>query len=61
MTLQMHYQEKYEQGKQEGRQEGTLEILFSLVKDGILTLSEAAKRANMTETVFAENMKHFSE
>jgi predicted transposase/invertase (TIGR01784 family) len=68
MTLQMHYQEKYEQGKQEGRQEGrlegkhegTLETLFGLVKDGILTLSEAAKRADMTEAIFAENMKHFS-
>jgi hypothetical protein len=43
----------------EGRTEGKLETLFDLVKDGILTISEAAKRANMTETIFTENMKHF--
>ena len=32
----------------EGRAEGILKTLVSLVKDGILTLSEAAKRENMT-------------
>jgi hypothetical protein len=51
---------RVEDGRLEGRLEGTLETLFGLVKDGILTLSEAAKRADMTEAIFAENMKHFS-
>ena len=43
----------------EERSEGRLELLFDLVKDGIITITEAAKRANMTETVFTENMKQF--
>jgi hypothetical protein len=51
--------EERNEGRKEGRQEGTLETLFSLVRDGVLTLSEAAKRADMTETLFAEKVKHF--
>jgi predicted transposase YdaD len=47
------------EGRKEGRMEGTLETLFGLVKDGILTISEAAKRANMTEANFLENMEKF--
>lgn len=43
----------------EAKDEGKLEILFSLVKDGILTIAEASKRANMTEAIFTENMKQF--
>lgn len=38
--------------REEGRQEGFLNALISLVKDGILTLSDAAKRANMTVAEF---------
>ena len=37
-----------EEMRAEERAKGILETLVSLVKDGILTLSEAAKRANMT-------------
>jgi hypothetical protein len=29
------------------------------VKDGIITVSEAAKRADMTETVFMESIRNF--
>lgn len=43
----------------EERTKGKLELLFDLVKDDIITITEAAKRANMTESVFTENMKHF--
>jgi predicted transposase YdaD len=46
-------------GKLEGRLEGRLETLISLVKDDILTLSEAAQRADMTEALFTEKMTHF--
>lgn len=45
--------------RSEGRSEGKLELLFDLVKDGIISIAEAAKRANMTEAVFTENMKQF--
>lgn len=34
--------------RDEGREEGVLATLISLVKDGILTVVDAAKRANMT-------------
>lgn len=34
------------------RNEGALEILIGLVKDGLLSLSEAAKRMNMTVEEF---------
>ena len=39
-------------GRAEGRIEGVLKTLVQLVKDGILTLSEAAKRADMTTDDF---------
>ena len=31
-----------------------MEILIDLVKDGLLSLTDAAKRSNMTESEFAE-------
>ena len=36
------------EGILEGRQEGTINTLISLVKDGILSLDEAATRADMS-------------
>lgn len=38
--------------REEGRKEGILNMLLELVKDGILTLSDAAKRADMTIAEF---------
>jgi hypothetical protein len=43
----------------EAKNEGKLETLFGLVKDGILTIAEAASRADMSEAAFTENMQHF--
>ena len=37
---------------EEGREEGILEMLVGLVKDSILTIADAAKRANMTISEF---------
>jgi flagellar biosynthesis/type III secretory pathway protein FliH len=42
-----------------GKAAGTLEILNNLVQDGILTITEAAKRANMTEVIFTEKTQQF--
>ena len=39
-------------GRAEGRTEGFLKALIELVKDGILSLSDAAKRAGMTVEEF---------
>jgi hypothetical protein len=47
------------EGIAEGMTRGTLKTLFSLVEDGVLTISEAAKRANMTEVIFTEKTKQF--
>ena len=38
--------------RKESKNEGVLEILASLVKDGILPIAEAAKRAGLTPAVF---------
>jgi hypothetical protein len=39
-------------GMEEGRTEGILSSLVSLTKDGLISINEAAKRANMSEEDF---------
>jgi hypothetical protein len=39
--------------------EGKIETLIGLVKDNLITISEAAKRAEMTEALFTEKMTNF--
>ena len=41
------------EGKAEGRVEGILQTLSDLVKSGLLSLSDAAKQAKMTDEEFA--------
>ncbi len=48
------------EGRAEGHTEGMLKTLFDLVKDGIIPLSDAARRANMTEAEFEEKTKLLS-
>ena len=45
------------EGRTEGRREGTLATLTGLVKDGILTIKDAALRANMSESAFKAEME----
>lgn len=52
-------QEGILEGRQEGRQEGILETLFGLVKDGILSIADAAKRADMKTADFEKAYKTF--
>jgi hypothetical protein len=47
------------EARDEGKAEGTLKTLFSLVEDGVLSIKEAAKRADMTEVIFMEKTKQF--
>jgi hypothetical protein len=49
-----------EEGKVEGRTEGKMETLFGLVRDGLLSIAEASRRADMSEAIFTENMKKFN-
>ena len=37
-----------------GQTQGAVNTLINLVKDGLLDLNEAAKRAQMTETEFSQ-------
>ena len=46
-----------EEGIEIGLERGTLLTLADLVQDGILTLTQAAKKANMTEEEFEEKLK----
>ena len=46
-----------EEGIREGIKEGTVNVLISLVKDGILSIADAAKRANMSEESFIQYIK----
>lgn len=46
--------------KAEGRTEGMVAALAGLVKDGLLSLKDAALRANMTESAFEAEMQKLS-
>ena len=46
-----------EEGIKEGIKEGTVNVLISLVKDGILSISDAAKRAGISEETFRGYIK----
>ena len=52
--------ESKEEGRAEGKLEGAVIMLVGLVKDGIITIKEAAKRANMSESMFEEEIKKLS-
>ena len=44
--------ELLEEGRAEGRAQGLIEALVGLVRDGLLSVAEAAKRGKMTESEF---------
>lgn len=46
------FAQQRDEGRAEGRTEGAIEMLIELVKDGLLSLSDAAKRMNMTTEEF---------
>ena len=46
-----------EVGKTEGIMEGTIKTLVGLVKDGLLSVKDAAARLDMTESRFEAVMK----
>ena len=59
-TFAEQREEGFAEGRAEGHTEGMLKTLFDLVKDGIIPLSDAARRANMTEAEFEERTKLLS-
>ena len=48
-----------EAGKAEGKAEGKLITVYEFVKDGIITMSEGAKRVNLSENDFQTGMKAY--
>lgn len=44
------------EGREEGRKEGEIHMCLSLVKDNLLSISEAAKRLNWTEEEVRQNL-----
>lgn len=48
------------ESKAEGRTEGAVAALAGLVKDGLLSIKDAARRANMTESAFEAEAKKIS-
>ena len=47
-ALEIKEQEGYQKGEADGEKRGTLRTLLGLVKDGLLTITQAAERASMT-------------
>ena len=45
--------------RKEGIHKGRLEMLMDLVRDGLLSVKEAASRANLTEEAFQERMQDY--
>ena len=48
------FQRGMEQGIEQGMERGTLKTLYNLVKDGLITNVEAAKRAGMSLEEFTK-------
>ena len=51
-AVQRVFKEEFQKERAEGRAEGRIEILSNLVKDGLLSSAEAAKRLDMPEREF---------
>ena len=52
-TMKLFQKESYNQGKEDGK----IYMLVSLVKDAVITISEAAKRLNVSEADFQKLME----
>ena len=51
------FEELLHDSREEGIQQGKMDALKGLVHDGLLSLQEAARRANMTEAAFKTEMQ----
>ena len=60
MTYAVTFLDAKEEGRAEGQAKGIIQTLDSLVKDGILTVSDAAQRAGMTEEKFVQAAKQYA-
>ena len=56
--LEKGREEGRQEGRQEGQAEGRLNTLAALVRDGLISIEEAAKRAEMTVEEFKEEINY---
>lgn len=54
------YNDAINEGKIEGKMEGKIEALLSLVKDGLITIQQAAERMGMTIEKFEKEAKNLA-
>ena len=54
--MELFKEDGRKEGRKEGRTEGIFETLISLVQKGLLSLSDAAEQAGVSETVFQQKM-----
>ena len=54
--MELFREDGRKEGLREGLEEGTIKTLASLVKDGILSLKDAAVRAGLTEAAFRQKL-----
>ena len=59
MTMMIHDMEMKEEGRAEGRVEGKKDIIYELVRDGVLSAEDGAKRLGMTTLQLSENMAKY--
>ncbi len=55
-AIEKGIQQGIQEGIQQGMQKGKLDMLVSLVKDGLVTAVEAAKRAGLTQEEFQKKL-----
>ena len=55
-TMELFREEGREEGRAEGETRGILKTLAGLVRDGILSVMDAASRAGLTEREFTAQM-----
>ena len=55
--IQKGIEKGIEQGMEKGIEKGKLEMLFSLVRDHVLSSADAAKRVGMSEAAFLDAME----
>ena len=52
--LRQMMEEERTKGKKEGKKEGMIEAFVGMVKDGLLSMKDAAKRLGMSEKEFTK-------
>ena len=59
MTMMIHDMEMKGEGRAEGRAEGKKDIIYELVRDGVLSAEDGAKRLGMMTLQLPENMAKY--